>query len=474
MITDKEYPATHSMSTAWYMVDADGNVGLMAFDANGPVPKYNQVKPDLGLPDLLFGQGLSEDERCKGIHLDKPQIHELLGLPQKPRDVDLWYEVCLAILPEYTEEFLFLCKNEDITNYGCISSEMNLFLVDVWECVDSDDDNIIKGSTLDKMIKANMIKAIYQMPDLTVNSEFNRNTESVEFTKNFDNAPYYIYCQSYQTSDLQRRMNIPSNPVKIAQIDEKYRKRLLHLPVRFNEAEELQIGLWFVCDTYGQKLSIDDAGYSNLPVDKNTNKYCLTIPFLINFHGYCPKIGHYTCAKCNNECVSTVRSINSLYPTVLYVAAPTRKNDVISRIDLPQEIRDGIAILSYIPKFPYKEPGFWMNLDRVRKHMTAQVLTNLLSASQGWFEKVVRTINPRVIVIDNEALPVFTSVFPVYDNEVLINNIRYPMFKESSVKENAAHITALAQKPYRGKIFRMTYTEQEADNLRRQDKAFEI
>ena len=33
MITDKEYPATHSMATSWYCVDEDGNVGIFDIDA---------------------------------------------------------------------------------------------------------------------------------------------------------------------------------------------------------------------------------------------------------------------------------------------------------------------------------------------------------------------------------------------------------------------------------------------------------
>ena len=39
MITDREYPATHSMSTAWYCVDEDGNVGIFDIDDNGPIPE---------------------------------------------------------------------------------------------------------------------------------------------------------------------------------------------------------------------------------------------------------------------------------------------------------------------------------------------------------------------------------------------------------------------------------------------------
>lgn len=36
MKTNTEYPATHSMSTAWYIVADDGNVGILDYNENGP------------------------------------------------------------------------------------------------------------------------------------------------------------------------------------------------------------------------------------------------------------------------------------------------------------------------------------------------------------------------------------------------------------------------------------------------------
>ena len=38
MKTTKEFPATHSMSTQWFVVDEEGNIALFDFDENGPVP----------------------------------------------------------------------------------------------------------------------------------------------------------------------------------------------------------------------------------------------------------------------------------------------------------------------------------------------------------------------------------------------------------------------------------------------------
>lgn len=45
---DKEYPATHSMETAWYAADEDGNIALIMYNDNGPVPE--------NLPDVRIGE----------------------------------------------------------------------------------------------------------------------------------------------------------------------------------------------------------------------------------------------------------------------------------------------------------------------------------------------------------------------------------------------------------------------------------
>lgn len=44
MKTDKEYPATYSMSTAWYCTDEERNVAIIDIEDEGPVPvgEYRQ------------------------------------------------------------------------------------------------------------------------------------------------------------------------------------------------------------------------------------------------------------------------------------------------------------------------------------------------------------------------------------------------------------------------------------------------
>lgn len=478
MIFDKEYPATHSMSTAWYMVDVDGNVGLMAFDDNGPIPTFCNVPAESVLTELVFGQGFTDgDETCKGIHLNASQIAELLGNNSRiecVNDVFRWYEVCIAVAPDKVSMFLTLCQNEDFNNYGCVLPEKNLYLVDAFDCVDYNNDKIIEGSTLDTMLRENVIEAIYQFPELLTNSIYNQDTKSVEFTKDFDKAPYYIYCQSYWTRDMQHRMNVPDNPVMVSQIDEEYRDRLLYVPVRFKDAEDMQIAQWFVCSAYDDVIVIDNAGYSLFPVDKNKEKYCLTRPFLFDFFKYCPKRNHYNCTECDYDCARTDRFLNTLTPTVLYIGAPTHRRFDRSEIGLQKEIIEKMVAFSYIPKFPFKRARCWMDIEDVRELMTKESLISLLTESHGWFENVVTTINPRVIIIEDEAFEILSTAYTINNDEIKVGNALYPIFTSSSVREHIERIITLANASYRGKTFPLTYSVEEVAELKRHGKTFEV
>ena len=89
MKIDKEYPATHSMSTSWYIVDEEGNVGILDFNENGPVPRRVE---QTGIEDLVFGHCEDWDKhRYLTIKLNQEQIKELLDHPRNPEEVDYWY-----------------------------------------------------------------------------------------------------------------------------------------------------------------------------------------------------------------------------------------------------------------------------------------------------------------------------------------------------------------------------------------------
>ena len=144
MITDKEYPATHSMATSWYCVDEDGNVGIFDIDDNGPVPvgEYRQ-----NCVDEVFYEDFTFDEaQFKRLHLSPDQISQML----EPMDMkDVWEESVIdngqinvswmdVIVQIDMDKFdIFKKAHElDASPYHplvCLSEELGLFYADFFD-----------------------------------------------------------------------------------------------------------------------------------------------------------------------------------------------------------------------------------------------------------------------------------------------------------------------------------------------------
>ena len=77
MKTTKEYPATHSMSTAWFAADVDGNVAIFDFNANGPIP--NGAPIDDSIESIICDEfsEAKEDMPCPVLCLSDEQALEL-------------------------------------------------------------------------------------------------------------------------------------------------------------------------------------------------------------------------------------------------------------------------------------------------------------------------------------------------------------------------------------------------------------
>ena len=88
MKIDKEYPATHSMSTAWYLVDDEGNVGIMDYNENGPVPWGIGENSTM---DLVLQIEYDSDNTEVMFKLTDEQVLEILASAQKPKVIGMIY-----------------------------------------------------------------------------------------------------------------------------------------------------------------------------------------------------------------------------------------------------------------------------------------------------------------------------------------------------------------------------------------------
>ena len=274
MLIDKEYPATHSMTTAWYMVDDDGNIAIMQADDNGPVPFG--VMPEGFASNILFGEGLDENEKCGPIELTKEQIEETLGEKYTPRSVKDWWDTVVEIDTSRIDSFMQIIADSSIDYEGCVSKKLGLYKIDAIWCT-NDDNTIIEGSALDRLVSSGIIRYVYKIPEMEMDCDYNEKSRQCIFTKEFDSNSYYIYNQPYWPNFIQKRVNIPRHPVKIDQVEESKREKILHIPGKFSDREYMQIAEWYPCKVcgYSKAVIIDGYEYSMLPMPDGTEKYVL-------------------------------------------------------------------------------------------------------------------------------------------------------------------------------------------------------
>lgn len=470
MKIDKEYPATHSMSTAWYLVDDDDNVAIMQFDDNGPIP--------VGVPQngnfadsILFGEVFREDESCGEIELSEAQLDELLGEPHDPKQSFSWFEVVVKIDTTKEEEFMRIVGESEIDLEGTISQKLGLYRIYPYKDVEDDCETIRAGSSLELLIQSGIIIGVYSAPNLWMECSCSFEHKELTFTKSFEHAPYYLYLQPYWTEFLQKRMHVPQHPVKLSQISVPHRHKALRIPGRFDEMDRIQIAKWYPSFlSYEPKDAIVDGGYyALLPIEGGGDIYVLSSFWQYDYLDYCPYRKREGCTdRFCQKCVSTFSIDNVLSPVVFYILDPR-----ICFSDWPQEprfrgFRDKAVAFSYIPKYPQmgnEEHSRW--IEGVKHQISDAVLREVFQQSHAWFEHLIAEVRPRVFIIDDEAREIFESVFPIKDQSVEIGKETYPIFLLSELESCRGQIEELVAMPYRGRVFQHSYSIEEMEELKK-------
>ena len=103
--------------------------------------------------------------------------------------------------------------------------------------------------------------------------------------------------------------------------------------------------------------------------------------------------------------------------------------------------------LPYVGRYPVKQREY-SYCDNIQ--MSPFELTNLLSVTKGYFESIVKELNPRVIILMEMADTVMGNVFRIDKHRVVINDKEYPIFRYDELEEYHDEITQLALLPYQG------------------------
>ena len=240
MKTTKEFSATHSMSTDWFVADEDGNIALFSFDENGPVPIDIPGESSSYLMTAEDDFGEKDSDAIEYLELTDEQVEELMSNAVSPDKYDTAKKYHLFVQVDETVKKNFLDVFIDKIEF-CLSHKHGIYFL--YNLFDYDESKAYRERTLNTFYKT--VKRVISVSIDAYDEE------------DFSGAdgkwplPFYTFKQPYSSySELAKRTNIPKYPFKVEQIPENQRDKLIHIPVKFSECTGFQIAQYAICSWY--------------------------------------------------------------------------------------------------------------------------------------------------------------------------------------------------------------------------------
>ena len=215
----KEYPATHSMDTAWFAEDLDGNIAIFQFEEDGPGPiPFTDVHTDDIIPEIG-----TMSPNYSIMPFTKEQIDELKADLKPVNSVEDVRRMCnILINPDRIGFFLDIGAEFDM----CYSKEQGFYHLYGWNCEQSKIMELIENGE------------IYGAHECNIEIYFSdwRQDQSEHRLAHF---PFYVYEQIY-TNVAPERVVVPKFPLKVDQMSDRAKPYLFKLPVRFAEKEHIE------------------------------------------------------------------------------------------------------------------------------------------------------------------------------------------------------------------------------------------
>ncbi|MBR6042884.1 MAG: hypothetical protein IKP37_09655 [Paludibacteraceae bacterium] len=438
-LTNKEYPATHSMSTAWYAVDNEGNVAILDFNENGPQPDGIGAPFEYGIDDMSI-EDLVEycDDDVKVLPYTEEQVSDLLYMDMKdPKDIgSLEFNCIIRVADGCVDEFIRRAKKLRKSHIIRMCQDSPLF------CVEASDNNF--NVEMDKMVDEKIIVGGY-VYDYYLSDDLNGN--SVDWEKQFSRHPMYVYGQPYWYNLPMERVSEPEHPFKYDQLPELLKRKVLKLPILFRETEKLQIAEFSQFQMYSF-FSIVYKGryYEKLPLSNGEMKYFCSSVLPADSSIRCS-----LCGKCEGaEYLVDFRNTQySDYPTVLILEFLNKHERTLEYdYKLSTEI---FFRKSYVANLIHGYPGVgYSDLAPFEKQKVGERFVNC----RAYMDLTVETLKPRVILLQDNALNLVKDFYKVdtVGHKIEICGMTYPFYLLSELKQYRDLINKLSQQPYIGRV----------------------
>ncbi len=415
MIIDKEYPATHSMSTSWFAVDCEGNVALLEFNEEGPVPTFVR---EVTFEEIILERLVDSSGKIRRSILTDEQALSLVScfefIPYVySDDFCFFFQTVIRINPELKEEFYEVIAGFEHT-IVILSEKEGLYLYDGFKLSEEEEEKIMCDRLHNKTCIISYaefrLECTVEKPD----------DYPVWLAEGFEGIPMYIYAQEYWDTAL-KKIHTPKCIVNASQFVDEVKEVALYLPVSFKNAEQFQIPLYYPSRWMSErKIKNSDRRYHDLRISKGNEPFLLTAELPI---------------------------INRMYwsysntPGLTYTFEPT--------VGIIGE--DKYHIYFELPEYIFKY-AFGLNYE-----MGGRKLSELLEYYR-----------PYLLVVMDGVLSKLEEHYQIVDKKLIYEGEEYPIFTREEVTQRKDEILALARKRYRGKKDPIVIdNEDDRDNIHR-------
>lgn len=223
MKTPKRYLVTYSFATFWFAVDTEGNVAIMKFGDEGPVPRFIR-RQETCIAELLFTTMAGGKREIACMNFTDEQIDMMLAHAKQVGTVKClfdeyyFFDGIIEIEAAYKDEIeRIMCENvnKDKDDFGHVFCRLS-------------PNRLLYYTDCNFGYYPFVMEHVKRFYDFYIDDK-----ENISYT------PFYFYMQDILNLPAVK-LSTPAYPFKIEQLPKSIAARAIKLPIKFSDSQFVQ------------------------------------------------------------------------------------------------------------------------------------------------------------------------------------------------------------------------------------------